>query len=116
MSVSARQSSSYASPAAGSAPASDRTQLDANGALRDRASTASGGGHEPNAELATASHLFSSRASALLAVAGVDKFERAEAGYGASMRNISIVRSGSTWAWLRNASTFPPVSSSIISL
>ncbi len=33
---------------------------------------------------------------------------------GPSMRNISIVRSGSTWTWLRNASTLRPVSSSII--
>ena len=35
---------------------------------------------------------------------------------GASNRNISTVRSGSTCAWLRNASTLRPVSSSIISL
>jgi hypothetical protein len=35
---------------------------------------------------------------------------------GPSIRNISIVRSGSTCAWLRNASTLRPVSSSIMSL
>ena len=35
---------------------------------------------------------------------------------GPSIRNISTVRSGSTCAWLRNASTLRPVSSSIISL
>ena len=33
---------------------------------------------------------------------------------GPSMRNIWMVRSGSTWTWLRNASTLRPVSSSII--
>jgi hypothetical protein len=35
-------------------------------------------------------------------------------GTGPSMRNISTVRSGSTWAWLRNARTFLPVSCSIM--
>jgi hypothetical protein len=35
---------------------------------------------------------------------------------GPSIRKISIVRSGSTCAWLRNASTVRPVSASIISV
>ena len=35
---------------------------------------------------------------------------------GPSVRNISIVRSGSMWAWLRKASTLRPVSSSTIAL
>jgi hypothetical protein len=39
-----------------------------------------GGGHERSAELAVASHLFSSGPFALLAAVGVDEFERAEAG------------------------------------
>jgi hypothetical protein len=32
------------------------------------------------------------------------------------MKKISIVMSGSTWAWLRNASTLRPVSASIVSV
>jgi hypothetical protein len=35
---------------------------------------------------------------------------------GPSTKKISIVMSGSTWAWLRNASTLRPVRSSIVCL
>ena len=52
----------------------------------------------------------------LVAVLGFTISTAPKPSSGASTKKISIVMSGSTWAWLRKASTLRPVSRSMASL